>query len=590
MPLAVLHAWHPLVTASFLVCSPSPEPAAVVAAVTPQTMDQPPPSPLPADPASPSKRLRHKKINFLEMLKGEDSSQASSPLVEGGVSDSGSPSLEEVVGKGSSGWKVATVAGHNRRNSKEVGSPAKRGRKDRQKGEEVKRVSLDQTPPEPEITVDSDSPDAVAAVSVKNKKRSPGSSSAASLSTSSRSPKSRFGPIRVNVKSLVSAGHSSSSSATFPTTQTRKKNLFGRKASIITTNSTEEVPLARPLRTLRISHQDAVVAAASGSQQILSPIAEVHLDLYKRASSPCVKCSTCNKFLSVPGFLKHQHCSAVGDGSSSSSQGLVAVQQQRRLVPVNKENVSAEEQLLWNEFLALQARLDHCDGSPSLGAGSPVALLSRPGTSLDVDCRGGQSTPADDRLLTSGLHHHPQGAGPVYNGLDTSSSISDSEMMAEVGATSMTSPDDGSCSNSDALSVGDSARASEDCWEPQISVCSPPTLPLTPSTRTEKFIRSVGLDKRAMPLLPSKASPPKKQPLQRSRRVASPDNVRTSSRKRMKKQFYSFENYEFCGGGSKKRMRMEADAQDTMVDVTGTVLQDDVTGVALSNGSSLELG
>lgn len=572
-------------TASFLLCSPSPEP--VVAAVTPQMMDQPPPSPLCADPASPSKRLRHKKINFLEMLKGEDcSSQVSSPLIEGSVSDNNLLSLGEgAVTKGSS-WKVASAASQKRRNLKEAGegSLARRGRKDRQKGEEVKRVSVDQTH-EPEITVDGDSPDALA-VNMKNKKRSPGSSAAVSLSTSSRSPKSRFGPIRVNVKSLVSASHSTTS----PATQPRKKNLFGRKAGSInmTMDIPEEVSQARPVRILRVSHQDAETSAASSSRHILSPLAEVHLDLYTRSTSPCVRCTTCNKFLSVPAFLKHQHGSTAG---AYSSQILVDVQQRRRLVPVNKENVSAEEQHLWNEFVALQARHDHCDGAASPESCS-VSLLSLAGTSQDIDCGGARPDSAHDDMLTSELQQHQQGVGHVCNGLDTSTSVSDSEMMAEVGATSMTSPGDGSCSNSDAMSIGDTARPAEDCWEPQISVCSPPTLTLPTSAHTEreeKFTDKVELNKKEIPLIPTKAVLPKKQPLQRSRRIASPDNVRMSSRKRTKKQFYSFENYEFCGGGGKKRLRLEADGQDTVVDVTGTLLQDDITVVALSNGSSVEL-
>ena len=568
----------PFLTASFLVCSPSPEP--VVAAVTPQMMDQPPPSPLSADPASPSKRLRHKKINFLEMLKGEDSSsQVASPLIEGGVSDSSSPSpYEGVMAKGGS-WKVAN---QKRRSLKEAGEGyERRSRKDRQKG-----ASVDETR-EPGIRMDGDSPDA-SAVTMKNKKRSPGSSAAVSLSTSSRSPKSRFGPIRVNVKSLVSASHS----ITSPAAQTRKKNLFGRKAGStnMTVDACEDVSRAHALRILRISHQDAEASGAASTQQILSPMAEVHLDLYKRSTSPCVKCSTCDKFLSVPAFLKHQHSSAVG---AYGSQDLIDVQQQRKLVPVNKENVSAEERQLWREFVALQARLEHRDGAASPQAG-PQALLSQAATTRDTGCGGARPTSARDHWMSSELRQRQQAAGRVYNGLDTSASVSDSEVMAEIGATSMTSPDDGSCSNSDAMSIGYAVRPAEDCWEPQIAVCSPPSRPrtLAPATHTEreeKIVNNVKVDRKVIPLIPTKAVPPKKQCQQRSRRIASPDNVRMSSRKRTKKQFYSFENYEFCGGGSKKRLRVETDAQDTVVDVTGTLLQDDITVVALSNGSSLEL-
>ena len=48
-------------------------------------------------------------------------------------------------------------------------------------------------------------------------------------------------------------------------------------------------------------------------------------------------------------FLKHQHSSAVG---AYGSQDLIDVQQQRKLVPVNKENVSAEERQLWTAPLS----------------------------------------------------------------------------------------------------------------------------------------------------------------------------------------------------------------------------------------------
>ncbi|KAK7111033.1 uncharacterized protein [Littorina saxatilis] len=527
--------------------SRNPSPEAVVAAVTPQGAEQP--SPLPAEPASPSKRLRHKKINFLEMLKGEDTTHhASSPVVEGGVLVDDSSSREE-------GLSVKAAKNNKRRSSKEIseGSPSKRARNSRQHSEEMKKILLGVTageqPNEPEISVDGDSPEITADGAKNNKKRSPGSSGVVPLSSTNRSPKSSFGPIKVNVKSLVSAGQSTTGHSTQP----RKKNLFGRKTGSTDTAVLDTVEAnSTSRRVLRISHQDA---EAASPRPDTSPVAEVHLDLYKHSSSPCVRCSTCDQYLSVAAFLKHHH-------TTENLQGLVSAK--RTIVPRNKENISADEQRLWNEFVGLQERLDHSVNAISMGVYplSPQGASECP-ESLEAAC-GKAALPHS---------HYQQGANHENSGVDGDVPGYDSSM-------------DSSSVCDDAATTAD--RSVDSPWEPQISVCSPPPFPL-PSTHTEIEEKLVGknavdIDRKTHPA-PKKATSVKKQQAQQPRQDAALLNVRTSSRKRKRKQFYGFENYDFAAGG-KKSGRGDGDAQDSVVDVTGTMPEDEaiVNGIDSSSG------
>ena len=567
-----------------LLCSPSPEPVALSAAL--QGTERPLPAPQPSLPASPVKGLRHKKINFREMLKGEDSSPHSSPSQDGQAEEESS-SLGDANFPKSRGAKTAVGFHKRRRNREAAGGPtAKRGRKDQRRKDEQRELSqavlMDQT--EADILVDADSPDS-SVVNSKGKKRSPGSAANGSLSTSGRSPKSKFGPIKVNVKSLV---HAVSASG-----QPRKKSLFGRKSSltdhVVVDVADEETPQSHPLRVLRISHQE-VEGLSNVSPRMLSPAAEVHLDMYKRSTSPCVKCSTCAKFLSVPGFLQHHHTTSGGELSptneDSTEEGGTSSVRRRMLVPMNKENISIEDQQLWNEFVALQERLDQAVSIYSMGA-YPLTPLSpaSPAGSSSLDTGRGAKTPTS-RLDAGPMTPDHQEHG-LHNGLADSVSASDSE-IAMPDVKDVVSLDSANSSNLAAVDIMDSlpTGAAANPWETPISVCSPPpSFPISAThTDKEEKLDSADVDQTPILSLPKTLVPSKKQQqqtLQRHRTLTPSANVRTSSRKRETKRLYSFEKYEF--GGGKKSSRGEIDCQDSAEDLPDTPVEEDVDSLLLGS-------
>lgn len=560
--------------------NPSPEPA--TPAVTP-VIEPLLTAPQPAAPPSTVKGLRHKKINFREMLRGEDSSSQLSPLMDGVVDEDSALAEDSSVIKGRASKPSASTAGKKRRSNKDTGgaTPAKRGRKAWRKKNNAKDVSQEvpKKQVEMDVVVDKEPP------STKNKKRSPGSAASGNPSASSRSPKSKYGPIKVNVKSLVSSGGSLSSDGSQP----RKKNLFGRKSSnadVTVDGSGEAVVPCNPLRVLSISHQD-VQAASLPVPHALSPTADVHLDLYKQACSPCVKCRTCLKFLSVADFLKHQH--VPGEAEVLVSTVLGPSHPRRILVPTNKENISSEEHRLWNEFVALQESLDCTVSAASLGAYplTPLSPASPVGSSLNMFGDGHSLAMDELHLMTPESPHSaclPSGQDDAV--ADREAAPPSVSVMDENHVASPASAEPRSAS--DPTSVEDlslSAETAKFTWDSQLLRSSPsPHLPTTHTQNEEKCLENsaepedmeIQLDPQTVPSNNKKQWSP-----QRPRRISPTTNVRTSSRKRETKRLYSFEKYEFAVGG-KKGGRGETDTQDFEDDLQDTLL-DDVNSVATSN-------
>ncbi|XP_076460287.1 uncharacterized protein LOC143293367 [Babylonia areolata] len=551
--------------------SPEPVPAPVLPVMEPLLV-----SPPLAAPTSPAKGLRHKKINFREMLKGEDSSSQLSPLTDEVEADDCTLEEEAAVVKGR-GSKAPAVAGaKKRRGPKEpgVGPPAKRGRRAWRKKSEGKEAGPKTAVETKVVAKETPSP----VMGAKNKKRSPGSSAAGTLSASGRSPKSKYGPIKVNVKSLVSSMGSLADGS-----QPRKKNLFGRKPSStdVVVDGPEEAAAVHPnpLRVLKISHQD-MEATSPPTPHVLSPTAEVHLDLYNRASSPCVKCRTCHKFLSVADFLKHQHVSGEGgkDTGSKPQQTDVGPGGQRRiLVPMNKENISLEEQRLWNEFVALQESLDHSASVASMGAYplTPLSPASPVGSSANTF--GDVHSPGVDHshlmTMTPESPHPPPCC--LHNGHQMGLDMETAAQPVVMDTTAPVNTDP--CSASDPHGILPFPSESYP-WDSQLqSSPSPLSPPLPTCTQKEEkcLLNNVDSSDREVQSNLKPVTAGKKQwSLQRQRRN-SPNNtnIRTSSRKRETKRLYSFEKYEFSVGG-KKGGRGETDTQDLVDDLPDSLMDD----------------
>lgn len=522
----------------------NPSPDLVVAVASPQGVDQPPPpSALPADTASPSKRLRHKKINFRELLKGEDgTTPTSSPLLEGG--DTGNEYLADL-----STARGGITIGHKHAGSKDQfpAIPAKRRRKERCKSLEEKKevagVSPD-TASEMEISVDEVSPTPVS--SVKNKKRSPGASNSASLGTSARSLKSKL--IKVNVRSLVHSGP-------FNKGQPRKKGLFGRKKSSNGSGSETAVSVDHPLHVLQVSHINSD-AALDSSLDKLSPAADVHLDLYQQPSSLCVLCHICKTYMSVADFLKHQHL--------GGSQDLVEVAHQRKLVPFHKDNLTADEREMWLKFQSLRSNLDNSKVTPlpacerskvakeGIYCSSPPELVIRQKCIAENTCSIAHEnavlgTEENAVLGTENSCLSPQSASmAVAEDVFESNS---KETLVVNGTLQQVLPRarDLPLPLSTPVPLADSALSKHTQNEEKLVISAtvlPDPSPVPMHTRRHTLHQ------------------------QRSRKLSSsPTNVRTSSRQRQSKRFFGCENYEFTAGGKRSSQNGEDDGQDADVDV-----------------------
>lgn len=284
-----------------------------------------------------NKRTRHKKVNYLEMLRGEEKDAKSSE-------DSIMETIEAVV-RSSPGYcehlktKKKSSKSSDNFSKKKVKGGDKKIKKS--KSEKISKLK------EKKIKQGSKGKTQQNSEKIKNKTKNPskvnkshhklnGVNSDLDSEDDLDMSRSKFKPLKLKMNSLFkSAGNKKDCS---PGVSPPKKGLFSRSNS----SSSSE----RHVRVLAVAHQSAVVNEKQESHLPSQP-ADIHLDLFTRSSSPCVRCQTCCQFLSVPDFMRHHHV-------AMDNEWLATEAADRILVPRNKENISESEKKLWEEFHRLQ--------------------------------------------------------------------------------------------------------------------------------------------------------------------------------------------------------------------------------------------
>ncbi|XP_005098080.1 uncharacterized protein LOC101862268 [Aplysia californica] len=306
----------------------------------------------PAEPATGnglhSKRTRHKKINYLEMLRGEEKEKTSEDAIM--------ETIESVV-KSSPGYYdlqkskkkcISSTSSGNVPTKKKLKSSAHCDKKVKKtKPGKVSKFCLKKIGQGPKVSKEKleHTIEKVKSSKIKMSKNDRPTDKSCDTTTTpptdldsddndSAQAKSKFRPLKLKVNSLLNfAGNKKSPSPT-------KKGLFSRS------NSSSSSTSDRPLRVLAVAHQPALLNEKEESHLPSQP-ADIHLDLFTRSSSPCVRCQTCSQFLSVPDFMRHHHV-------AMDNEWLATEAAHRILVPRNKENISEQEKKLWEEFHRLQ--------------------------------------------------------------------------------------------------------------------------------------------------------------------------------------------------------------------------------------------
>ncbi|XP_059176730.1 uncharacterized protein LOC131956287 [Physella acuta] len=365
--------------------------------------------------ANQNKRTRHKKVNYREMLKGEEREKSvAAAILETieAVAKSGPDYVTE--GRRNKLSSLKSAKGHSncdKKKKKLVPHKIKKRdldskiNKDKYRNgfRKMKLATSNKKSEKHEIeeTSDIDSDDELSATQSK-----------------------KFKPLKLKVNSLLNfAGQRKGSSPA-------KKGLFSRSNSC--TSPTGE----RSVRVLAVAHQAAVSGGNDAESHLPSQPADIHLDLFTQSNSACVRCQTCSQFLSVPHFMRHHHV-------PMDSEWLATEAAHRILVPRNKENISESEKILWEEFHRLQEAIggfgeaddetdtDDCDYDEDEGddasslelSGASSCLLSR---SNEEDVLAAGTPPvcqATSSKLTQGLDTlaHGQGTQEITSHLRTSS-------------------------------------------------------------------------------------------------------------------------------------------------------------------------
>ena len=507
------------------VCSPSPDQSALPAPQLPkkekvlvptpvtQTLDEPP---------SPSKRLRHKKINFKELLRGEDTSPSSSHTETICVDDSADTN---------------TKLGKSRKlSSKEpLDVPAKRRRKESRKSNEETVTIPDPVDSEVEISVDEVSPDPVKTQPSKNKKRSHGSHALSSLGLNGRTNKSKFGPIKVNVRSLVHGG---------PSRFKKKKLISKNKKENVVTSSNP------PKRILSVTHQDtsSTLTICESQNILMPPTADVYVDLFEKASALCVMCRVCQAKLSISGFLKHQH--------TTNDLSLVHVPQPRKLLLIDDGNVTLEDRKLWAEFVQRCALFETSAKSANKKLKSQVPETQK----ASVDRSEATKKTNVPKVKQESVNEKPKeeplpscDSPPTLIVRQKSKPILPVvETPPEKDTDSPTFPESDDTESNIVVSTNQESDKLSNIILPPSPAFTPPS---AHSEQTKTVLEPSG-DKYPSSVVTQ----------QRSRkRSQSPTNVRHSSRKRKSKRLFGCENYEFA---SKRNSSLtDEDSQDGDIDI-----------------------
>lgn len=307
------------------------------------------------DHAGLNKRTRHKKVNYLEMLKGEEKEEKKS--TEDSIRETieavirASPDFVEdycvsdaVSKKQSHSKKKLTKTGDSLGNKKKNERRKSSDSKKKSKGNEKVKAKKDKLGNK---IINKTKGSTLKLVKKGKKKlttedRNEGfisnqelelelANKLKSVNNNNNKPS-----LKLKVNSLLNFSPQKKQ-----VTSATKKGLFARS------NSSSSTPEAeRQVRVLAVAHQPAISSEDTESHLPSQP-ADIHLDLFTKSNSACVCCHTCSQFLSVPHFMRHHHV-------PMNSEWLASESAHRILVPRNKENISDIERKLWEEFHYLQ--------------------------------------------------------------------------------------------------------------------------------------------------------------------------------------------------------------------------------------------
>ncbi|KAK6178462.1 hypothetical protein SNE40_013250 [Patella caerulea] len=252
-------------------------------------------------PTVVSKRLRHKKINFLEMLKGD--------------------SVEKMEAQSEKALQVSVTNKKKPENGKKLNNRGKKKEEESkivlENSSEEEGTAESEDVHEESLTSLSSTEEECETIKPKRKK----SINKISPTNGKKTQSKRLGPLRVSVKGLLHFTKPSKKSAMI-------KNV---------------------LKGLDVVHTALEFKAG---QIPISQNGTLHLDLYKKKSSLCVRCVDCLKLLSVQSFLAHQHY-------PEDNKTLTTVLETQTLSPKSSDS-SRNMKHIWEDFQQRREKFEGC--------------------------------------------------------------------------------------------------------------------------------------------------------------------------------------------------------------------------------------
>ncbi|XP_046365129.2 uncharacterized protein LOC124141231 [Haliotis rufescens] len=285
-------------------------------------------------PPLESKRLRHKKINFLELLKGETNTE--SCVVAEPVEEKTSEKEEEVVCENGKKTAVPPASPNGKKKTKLSDAEKLKLAKEELKKRKVELLEEAVQEKKSARVVEQDSEEENHS-SPSNRRRFSGSRSRGAnppLNGNRRSRLKKMGPLKVKIKGLIHFKKGN------------KKNVSDTDKKII-----------------EIRHKDP---KPTNSHPSVTQDGDIHLDLYQKKSSLCIKCCSCKKFFSLRNFLTHQHY-------PDDTEILTTVAQPQVLEP-RSIKLSDRKKGLWQEF---NKRRKQLEGPKPVNESKPI-VLSKP--------------------------------------------------------------------------------------------------------------------------------------------------------------------------------------------------------------------
>lgn len=268
----------------------SEKPKSTVAVLPPPVVKEPPP------PPAPLGRTRHKKINFLELLKG-DSAVAESQVTDHTEDKKVDGKVSVVVVDPPSSWKKPDSVPQIKKNN-------------------VKRsqsVDVFKKKSEESQTIDSARED-----DIENKGDK-------CLTWLSKKPKKL--QVKMNNKKM------------------KKPNSLKVKWTIFNKSNKKLMKKKKQREVLTVVHKDLM---SNGSHMNNIQPGIVFMDLYNNENAPCVRCCSCNKAFSVDAFLAHQH-------DSTEEGKLVSVINPQTL---SLRDTSDSQKKMWRNFQLKRKRFN----------------------------------------------------------------------------------------------------------------------------------------------------------------------------------------------------------------------------------------